>query len=76
VIPKEDERRAPAKKESSFSITKFLVYTIVIVAIAGAGAFAAWPEIKQRFPRQASQVEKLLQPATPYYRQLRGKLGL
>jgi len=76
VIPKDDERRAPARKESSFSVTRFLVYTVVILAIAGIGTFAAWPQIKQRFPRQALQVENLLQPVTPYYRQLRGKLGL
>jgi len=76
AIPKEDERRSSAKKESSFSVTRFLVYTIIIAAIAGVGTFAAWPEIKQRFPQQARKVEKLLQPVAPYYRQLRGKLGV
>lgn len=69
-----DERRQPIKESRSFG--KMFMVFIVILALSGGATYYAWPMVKKQAPGPAAKVEKLLQKAQPYYRQLLDFAGL
>ena len=74
-IPLQDERRAPSKESSSFSIGKGLMILLVVSSITAAASYFMWPEIKMKAPGPAAKVEQLLDQARPYYRKIQDLLG-